>query len=514
MAWVTPSTRSTGTLITAAIWNADVVANPQYLKGQAGAIDFEDGAAFTKSQNGETRVSSINANAGTGTFASVVAGQGTSFQDQMRLICFGTAFTTAGGYVQDGALLDAGANLAGGLSIMARHATTGIIRFYIAGSADANEAMRINASSNVGIGTASIDSRLHVATNGAACEVVIEDEAGGADSQITFKDGGTARHSLGWDDSATSFVIVSGGVLGTNNKLSLSSTSSRLLFDSTHYVEVASTGAITLEAVDQQISLATSGSIVLGPAGALVFIADSANANMTVGLTMNQGGADNQILCFKSSDVATGITSIAAAATETDDYATFQKFAAATGGLSLIALGENAAVTTNLALWSHGGQASTTRSTAGRALIEFYAAQHNGSNTPADITADGNVFGIRCRRGGADVTIVLFDEDGDAHNDGTGWTAYDDHDDVMLCNAIDVALGGVDPIKAGFTAFLEENRQTLQRLKLVNFDEYDRPFVNSTKMISLLVGTARQLGRQNAALERRVADLESRMLAA
>ena len=31
MAWVSPSTRVTGTLITAAIWNQDVVANPAFL---------------------------------------------------------------------------------------------------------------------------------------------------------------------------------------------------------------------------------------------------------------------------------------------------------------------------------------------------------------------------------------------------------------------------------------------------------------------------------------------------
>lgn len=31
MAWVTPSSRTTGELVTAAIWNQDAVQNPQYL---------------------------------------------------------------------------------------------------------------------------------------------------------------------------------------------------------------------------------------------------------------------------------------------------------------------------------------------------------------------------------------------------------------------------------------------------------------------------------------------------
>lgn len=42
MSWVTPSTRATGEMITAAIWNQDVVANPKYLKGQSGPVSLED----------------------------------------------------------------------------------------------------------------------------------------------------------------------------------------------------------------------------------------------------------------------------------------------------------------------------------------------------------------------------------------------------------------------------------------------------------------------------------------
>lgn len=39
MAWVTPSNRSQGELITAAIWNQDVVANAQYLYDNLGILD-------------------------------------------------------------------------------------------------------------------------------------------------------------------------------------------------------------------------------------------------------------------------------------------------------------------------------------------------------------------------------------------------------------------------------------------------------------------------------------------
>lgn len=44
MAWVAPNTKTTGTLITAAIWNQEVVSNPQALR--------DGGIAATGQANG------------------------------------------------------------------------------------------------------------------------------------------------------------------------------------------------------------------------------------------------------------------------------------------------------------------------------------------------------------------------------------------------------------------------------------------------------------------------------
>jgi len=60
MAWVTPSNRSTGDIVTAAIWNQDAVYNPQYLKGQAGAVTIEDEVAFENDANFLLRILSSN----------------------------------------------------------------------------------------------------------------------------------------------------------------------------------------------------------------------------------------------------------------------------------------------------------------------------------------------------------------------------------------------------------------------------------------------------------------------
>ena len=67
-------------------------------------------------------------------------------------------------------------------------------------------------------------------------------------------------------------------------------------------------------------TLATSGS---------VYINDTANANSTIGLTINQGANDNTILALKSSDVAHGRTDVA----ETDTFGELLKSHGASGGL-------------------------------------------------------------------------------------------------------------------------------------------------------------------------------------
>ena len=186
-------------------------------------------------------------------------------------------------------------------------------------------------------------------------------------------------------------------------------------------VTVGSAGAVNRAASVYVHNAPTEGAInaaIYVAGGASMFqdtcyIGDTANANATLGLTINQGAADNQIAAFKSSDIATVLTSATTQAVETDDFATFSKTSATIGGLLVQSLAEDAALTNVTRIASYGGTADTTKTTAGRALIELYASEHNGANALADITADGNVFGVLARRGGADVALLLLDEDAD-----------------------------------------------------------------------------------------------------
>jgi len=156
--------------------------------------------------------------------------------------------------------------------------------------------------------------------------------------------------------------------------------------------------------------------------GGSVFIGDTENANMTTGLTINQGGADDEILAFKSSDVAHGMTTIA----ETDTYGYVRK-TDTMGGLRIVAL--KAAGSTHTAIYVWGildGTVTTTKSTSGAGVISLDTAIRDGTGRTA-VGADGNLLVIQNNQ----TTRFIFDAEGSGHAD-VEWTTYATHDDLSL----------------------------------------------------------------------------------
>lgn len=206
------------------------------------------------------------------------------------------------------------------------------------------------------------------------------------------------------------------------------------------------------------------------------FIGDDSNANNTFGLTVNQLAADDHALTLKSSDVATGITTMFTPNVETDDFFVVNKLSATLGGANLIALAEDAATSGVLRLHAIGGTADTTKSTAGRSLCEVYVAEHNASNAFANVTADGNIFGVRAYVGGADVTRWMVDEDGDTWQAGSLTTVG-----ALLPNANDGAAIGVSGT-AWSDLFLASGA-------VINFDAGDVLLTHSANNLALSGGT-------------------------
>lgn len=220
-------------------------------------------------------------------------------------------------------------------------------------------------------------------------------------------------------------------------------------------------------------------------ADALSFIGDSANTFMTLGLTINQGAADNEILAFKSSDVAHGMTAVA----EDDTYADFGKFSSTAGGLLIQGFTEG---TPSIGFDAYFTSDDTTKSTSASAPLTLRGFKKSGTGSTA-IGANGNIAVF----GNATTIRFILDGDGDSHQDvGTAWTNFDTHDDIALLNLMSAHVTRRDdPLRESFGAWLTEDRQELERIRLVTFNEDGHHFVNMSRLAMLHTGAIRQLGR-------------------
>jgi len=82
-------------------------------------------------------------------------------------------------------------------------------------------------------------------------------------------------------------------------------------------------------------------------------------------------------------------------------------------------MSENAANSNNWSAYVAGGQAITPKTEENSdALIRFDVSQHNNANGGANVTADGNIFGVTARVGGAFKMRWMLDAEGDTWQTG------------------------------------------------------------------------------------------------
>ena len=142
----------------------------------------------------------------------------------------------------------------------------------------------------------------------------------------------------------------------------------------------------------QEISTSGNAVLTLNPGTAdlvvsntgILFINETANTNMTTGITIQQGAADNDSFAIKSSDVSTPITDIVGVG-EGDTYFSIKKWSAADGGVVLSGFSD-ATLGTAIGLFGYSGDATPT---SGNITFRSYKSD-GGTGTVA--LADGEII--------------------------------------------------------------------------------------------------------------------------
>jgi hypothetical protein len=251
----------------------------------------------------------------------------------------------------------------------------------------------------------------------------------------------------------------------------------------------------------------------LNDAGA-VYINEDVNTFMDIGLTINQGGGDKEVLAFKSSDILHGVS----ANTEIDTYGRFKKHHATEGGLQLEGFSGNtdtSAGTTGLFFRGSHMVDNTTKGAGALGQIMFQASLRSGTGDTTPGT-DANLLVIRSH--GA--AKFIFDQEGQGHS-VVAWTTFAKHDDISIINDMESELLlHEDDAKT-------DRRHALEDLGVIGKDswhmENDKPraMVNFTKLSMLHHGALIQIGQgmqdQSDVIEdqaKRISILEQKLLAA
>lgn len=223
-----------------------------------------------------------------------------------------------------------------------------------------------------------------------------------------------------------------------------------------------------------------------------LYVGDTANANQTKGLTINQGSATDEILALKNSGVAHGMT----AYTETDTFARFAP-AHTSGGLAVSGLrGDGDSIAVAISGWLTNA-VSSTKSTSGYGAVIIQGGVKSDTGVgPA--AANGNLLSI-CNY---TTTRFIFDADGDLHLDSVAvQNAWDDHDDIALLHGLRAAAA--PQLRQRWGQFIQEARPVLEATGVATFNENGEIWYGVRALQMLTVDALRQFAvRTEARLER------------
>jgi hypothetical protein len=325
---------------------------------------------------------------------------------------------------------------------------------------------------------------------------------------------GKGRDALGTFSTA----LLSGDAVGTFGFNGSDGTDAA---SSAGYVQMVAAGDWASNNTPGELRFATTAAggsggtvrLTLDSAGA-VYIGETENADMTTGLTINQGAADDQIFALKSSDVTHGLTGQA----ETDTFFHIMKHNASSGGARIIVTNEDNANETVLQFEVQGGIADTDKTESAKALGLFMVREHDGSNAFADATANGNLFGVKTLSAGENRMRFIVDVDGDlfAGNATTTVITSDSYDDAQLVRALDHArdsAGAKGMIKSKWDDFIKYNEQDLVDAGILGDTIEAGGMLNVTGLQKLHNGAIWQGYTRQMEMQERIDTLETKLLA-
>ena len=179
---------------------------------------------------------------------------------------------------------------------------------------------------------------------------------------------------------------------------------------------------------------------ILGDTSTL-FIGDDANANMTVGITIEgASGVNNEFITLKSGDVAQ--QNVGTGGSESDTYGYLKKSGNTTGGLNIKGFADTGG--SGMQFNAFAPTPNATKATNARGVFEFYPTTNSGDNE-ADLGANANMLTIAL--GSAGTCRFIFDVEGSAHAD-VEWTTFSDSRLKSRIEAVPYGLSDVLAVDA------------------------------------------------------------------
>ena len=301
-----------------------------------------------------------------------------------------------------------------------------------------------------------------------------------------FVDGG--NDVIGLYNTSPSFTTGTGMHLGDDIKLGFGAGGSsrpdfQLSADSSNLKLACGFGSDTAD-----INISTSAEISTGQE-----TSPDATAN---GLCLNQGAEDLNIMTFKSSDVAHGMT----ANFETDTFLALRKNSSTGGGITFSCLSEGSEI---LKFNVNQTDGTTTKSSSASGAVVVGVSQKSGNGVNA-VGTDDNLMVITNYIN----TRFIFDAEGTFHSD-VGTATYDAYEDAHLVRAMDLSTSTKGLIASKFDEFIQYKHEDLADAKIVGRDEDGTPntMVNWTAMSQLHNGAIWQQYEKHQKLANAVYEL-------